>query len=511
MALDDEVNNLPTELDDERRRKLLSLIVGSSIKPVLPTKRAPGEATARATPPSAQELFGRPPALSPFGTGDRTVWGAPAPSGVIPGTDLPRPSQPGAGSDSRPRLPASRAVPVTPPTFPNPTAPPSILGGAAARPARPSGPPLREDYPAEHELGGWKKYLALGLASLAPREISGSLVENILHGQRDKAESKYEQAEKDYESQQGDEERAARIQNIRSEIKTRETPNPENLDREAYDFYVMGGMSPAEARKQVLKDAAETKLEKPDTATQEDQRYENIQTSLSMKKPVSAEDSAWAKAYEKRKTLAPALTANIKAGEQGTARSDKSYTFHAGRIDALRKPVEERAERIARVEDTLRQGTPQADALIAPELLSVMAGGAGSGVRQNEAELARIVGGRTNWETLKAKINAWQLDPNKGFSLTPAQREQTRALFSSVKDRVSRKMQAIDEESSNLLNTDDPKEHRSIYQRLQKRLGEIDTGKAGGGQIQVTDPNGGVHTFPDQASADRFKKLAGIR
>ncbi len=33
---------------------------------------------------------------------------------------------------------------------------------------------------------------------------------------------------------------------------------------------------------------------------------------------------------------------------------------------------------------------------------------------------------------------------------------------------------------------------------------------AGGGQIQVTDPLGGIHTFPDQASANRFKQLAGM-
>jgi hypothetical protein len=31
------------------------------------------------------------------------------------------------------------------------------------------------------------------------------------------------------------------------------------------------------------------------------------------------------------------------------------------------------------------------------------------------------------------------------------------------------------------------------------------------GQVQVTDPRGVIHTFPDQKSADRFKKLAGIQ
>jgi hypothetical protein len=34
---------------------------------------------------------------------------------------------------------------------------------------------------------------------------------------------------------------------------------------------------------------------------------------------------------------------------------------------------------------------------------------------------------------------------------------------------------------------------------------------AGTGQIQVKDPKGGIHTFPDQASANRFKQLAGIQ
>lgn len=34
---------------------------------------------------------------------------------------------------------------------------------------------------------------------------------------------------------------------------------------------------------------------------------------------------------------------------------------------------------------------------------------------------------------------------------------------------------------------------------------------AGGAQISVTDPQGGVHVFADQAAADKFKKLAGIK
>jgi len=52
---------------------------------------------------------------------------------------------------------------------------------------------------------------------------------------------------------------------------------------------------------------------------------------------------------------------------------------------------------------------------------------------------------------------------------------------------------------------------------LQRTFGiqpKIQTGKnpgAGGGSVQVTDPRGVVHTFPDQNSADNFKKAAGIK
>jgi len=40
------------------------------------------------------------------------------------------------------------------------------------------------------------------------------------------------------------------------------TPKPENLDREAYDYYVSRGMSPADARKRVLQDAQDVKPER---------------------------------------------------------------------------------------------------------------------------------------------------------------------------------------------------------------------------------------------------------
>src|SRR5207253_2582938 len=132
------------------------------------------------------------------------------------------------------------------------------------------------------------------------------------------------------------------------------------------------------------------------------------------------------------------------------------------RIDKLRTPVEDGMSRITKLEDTLNQSTHQADALVAPELLTAMAGGQGSGLRMNEAEISRIVGGRTNFESLKAALNKWQTDPSKGLSITPAQRDQIRRLIQTRKVRLSQMQSAIDEESSNLAASEDPAEHRKI-------------------------------------------------
>ncbi len=522
-------------VEEEKRRKILASIVSGFGKPPVLGRRAPDQAPQSAAPPSVGDpgdLFGRsddetqrlgrfrlrempvdpgfapkrdtlfsppsdagfspprtpqfPPALGR--STDTTVWGAPAPYGVIPGTDAPRPAPP---AGSRPTLASPREV--------TPDAQDYGEWMPPYREARP-GPPRREDFPAGEELSGWKKYLALGLATLAGTasgkpELTGSLAERIFHGQRDEAERRYQQGEQEFERGQAGEERAARIENIRSEIKARETPKaekPENLDREAYDFYIAGGMSPAEARKQVLKDASEAKPEKPEPEKVPPHITvlgKDGQPHIMERDPKSGE-------YSVDRGRAPQ-----EMGGREERRSDDSYKFHSGRIDKLREPVEARLERITRLVDTLNQGTPQADALIAPELLTAMAGGQGSGLRMNEAEIARIVGGRTNWESIKSKVQAWQADPNKGFALTPDQRQQVRGLMTVVTQRVHQKMQAIDEESQNLLNSDDPKEHRRIYNHLQKRLSDVDRAgtlpEAGGA------PSGKSYTQADVDAAAR--------
>lgn len=165
-------------------------------------------------------------------------------------------------------------------------------------------------------------------------------------------------------------------------------------------------------------------------------------------------------------------------GAKNDARADRSYQFHASRIDKLANPIEQRAERISRLEDTLNQNSPQADTLVAPELLTVMAGGQGSGLRMNEAEIQRIVGGRDKWESIKSALQQWQLDPTKPFAFQPEQRKEIRDLFSTIRERVNRKMEILDQYRGELTDSDDPKEHRRIVNDLQRELNKVDAGGA---------------------------------
>jgi hypothetical protein len=164
------------------------------------------------------------------------------------------------------------------------------------------------------------------------------------------------------------------------------------------------------------------------------------------------------------------------AGKAGDARSDKSFQYNQGELDKLTNPISQLTMRMGRMQDTLNQGSPQADALVGPELLTVMAGGQGSGLRMNEAEIARVVGGRSNWESLKASINKWQLDPSKANSITPDQRQQIRALVKTVSDKLNSKQEILNQAAGDLVNSDDPKEHRGIVQKARLGLNSIDEG-----------------------------------
>jgi len=124
--------------------------------------------------------------------------------------------------------------------------------------------PQRSDFQAK-PLPTWQKVLGVAAAPFLP-----NLTQNILGGPERRAGQQYRQAAGDWERGQADQARQAQTEHTQAETEAIRNPKlkpgtdkPENLDREAYDYYVGQGMTPAKARQQVLQDAADAKAKDP--------------------------------------------------------------------------------------------------------------------------------------------------------------------------------------------------------------------------------------------------------
>jgi hypothetical protein len=268
-------------------------------------------------------------------------------------------------------------------------------------------------------------------------------------------------------------------------------PAPKTPSEQVYASDIAAGKTPQEA-------LADSTAAKPDTANQDRERYENIIAAQGQGRPVKPADAAWAKAYAKAGTLGPAATATFNAPQREDARLDKSYQYSNTAMDKLSAPIDQLNQRLGRLNDTLAQGNMQSDALVAPELLSVMSGGAGSGLRMNEAEISRIVGGRTNWESLKAAMQKWNTDPSSARSITAEQDKQIKALVKTVQDKIIAKEKVLDESRSALIDATDVADHRRILADTKTKLDKIDAGEAGGGGHSFSIGDKRYENVPDE-------------
>jgi hypothetical protein len=206
------------------------------------------------------------------------------------------------------------------------------------------------------------------------------------------------------------------------------------------------------------------------------------------------ETASGTKAQQDQTNAIRQQTQGVAQQSHDDARLDKSYQFNQGRLDKMRTPVDQLATRFSRLQDTLAQGSPQADALVAPELLSVMSGGAGSGLRMNEAEIARIVGGRSKWQDLQAAAQKWSTNPASANSITQDQRTQIHALVSAVGAKVAAKQQILSDSENQLQGATDVNSHRKILADTTNKLGAIDGG------------SGGANNSPSQQSGSKAAK-----
>jgi hypothetical protein len=92
----------------------------------------------------------------------------------------------------------------------------------------------------------------------------------------------------------------------------------------------------------------------------------------------------------------------------------------------------------------------------------------------NEAEIARIVGGRDNWETIKSQLSKWQTNPSKPFQILPAQRQQFQSLVNAMNERVQGKVQLLTQAQQRLADATDPAIHKQLLAEVKRRMAAID-------------------------------------
>jgi hypothetical protein len=130
-----------------------------------------------------------------------------------------------------------------------------------------------------------------------------------------------------------------------------------------------------------------------------------------------------------------------------------------------------------------------------------------------EAEIARIVGGRSNWQNLQAAAQKWSLDPSKASSITPAQRGQIRSLVNAIADKMTTQQNVYNYSRQQLLGTTDPGQRRQIVSTAAQQSMRINTAPetgAGGapaaGFTRIQASDGTQHDIPTQ-NLDAARKI----
>ncbi|MGA2160534.1 MAG: hypothetical protein ABSG90_15130, partial [Dehalococcoidia bacterium] len=140
------------------------------------------------------------------------------------------------------------------------------------------------------------------------------------------------------------------------------------------------------------------------------------------------------------------------AAAKKVEEAGKVYDKYNTQLDKLKTPADATAARANLAIHNLDLKTKQADSLVAPEVLTLAAGGQGSGLRMNEAEISRIVGGRSIWDAIVSHANKIR---ESGGTFDDTQRGQLREIASYIAERSAATSSILDKARENMLSGQD--------------------------------------------------------
>lgn len=136
--------------------------------------------------------------------------------------------------------------------------------------------------------------------------------------------------------------------------------------------------------------------------------------------------------------------------EQAKTNHVDSIREHAyAEVKDRAKPVLDKIERINKMETSLNQNTNIADSTIAEQLVTLTAGGTGSGVRISQPMIEQVLGkSRTKWEDFSQALKRWETAPpkdkaNVSLFFTPDQRTALHNLGRAYRQEANRTHKVI--------------------------------------------------------------------
>ena len=250
------------------------------------------------------------------------------------------------------------------------------------------------------------------------------------------------------------------------------------------------------------------------TAADLDAQYQGLLKKKALGQPLTADEQASKDSYEQRKLLGPeaaqAFAANEQARAQAAATAQQARTqafteAQAGRSELTNKveqpylDAKEKASTLRSVIDAAQNGNMVAGNV--QTLLGTLGLVTMEGVKRiNTTELQQVGGAGSLLERIKGEVGG----VTAGKPLSPKIQGDLKQLSDMLEQSATQKYQQGWQSVTNRYGLKDE-------QSLVPAGGSTTTPAAAGGAITVRDPQGGVHTFPDQASADKFKKAAGIQ
>jgi hypothetical protein len=176
-------------------------------------------------------------------------------------------------------------------------------------------------------------------------------------------------------------------------------------------------------------------------------------------------------AKEKEAAARSLMEHTATRGDKADEAAGKVFDKYSANLDKIATPIDAASQRSSLLVHNLDAKNKQGDALVAPELLSIAAGGAGSGLRMNEAEISRVIGGRSVWDALIAKANSVQQGEG---TFDDAQRGQLRAISAYINDRNSAQTALISSGREALLRDQGSEgKVRSTYEHVRQAISDI--------------------------------------